>query len=182
MSVSENLRGFYAGFVSRLVAFFVDSVIISVSLGVAAGVISTAADVISLQGAIDLPSWSGSLRFTLAGIVVALFTVLYFVLFWSFGGRTPGKALMGLRVVTTDGERLIPRRALLRFIGYVASTAIFCFGFAMILADNRRQGLHDKLARSLVIYDWEAHHGERLAHAREERRQAAKTTDVQPQV
>jgi uncharacterized RDD family membrane protein YckC len=178
MSVPENLRGFYAGFVSRLVAFFVDSVVISVSLGVAAGLVSTAAKVISLQGAIDLPSLSGSLGFTVAGIAVTLFTILYFVLFWSFGGRTPGKALMGLRVVTTDGERLIPRRALLRFIGYVASTAMFFMGYVMILADNRRQGLHDKLARSLVIYDWEARHGERLTRALEGRRQAAGTTDA----
>jgi uncharacterized RDD family membrane protein YckC len=180
MSVPENLRGFYAGFVSRLVAFFVDSVIISVSLGVAAGVISTAIEVVSLQGAIDLPSWSGSLRFTLAGIAVTLFTILYFVLFWSFGGRTPGKALMGLRVVSIDGERLIPRRAFLRFIGYVASAAMFFMGFVIILADNRRQGFHDKLARSLVIYDWEARHGERLTRALEERRKAAETADVQP--
>ena len=81
-------------------------------------------------------------------------------------------------MVTTDGERLIPRRALLRFIGYVASTAMFFMGYVMILADNRRQGLHDKLARLLVIYDWEARHGERLTRALEGRRQAAGTTDA----
>jgi uncharacterized RDD family membrane protein YckC len=180
MSVPANLRGFYAGFVSRLVGFFVDSIIISVSLGVAAVVTSTAMDVISLQGVIDLPSLSESLRFTLVSTAVVIFTVLYFVVFWSFGGRTPGKALMGLRVVTTDGERLIPRRALVRFIGYWLSTFLLFLGFVMILADNRRQGLHDKLARSLVIYDWDARHGERLTRALEERRKSAETADVQP--
>jgi len=180
MSTPVNLRGHYAGFVSRLVAFFADSVIISVSLGIAAGVISTALDVISLQGTIALPKLSGSITFTLVSVIVVLFIVLYFVVFWSLGGRTPGKALMGLRVVTTDGGRLIPRRALVRFIGYVVSTVTFFLGFVVILADNRRQGFHDKLARSLVIYDWDARHGERLTRALAEREQGAGATDIQP--
>jgi uncharacterized RDD family membrane protein YckC len=35
-------------------------------------------------------------------------------------------------------------------------------GFFWILIDDRRQGWHDKIAGTLVIYTWEAHHEERF--------------------
>jgi uncharacterized RDD family membrane protein YckC len=68
-------------------------------------------------------------------------------------GQTPGKYLMGLRIVRTDTDRIRLGNAVLREIGYVLSGILF-LGYLWILFDNRRQGFHDKLAGTLVVYSW----------------------------
>jgi uncharacterized RDD family membrane protein YckC len=45
--------------------------------------------------------------------------------------------------------------ALRRFIGYFISGILF-LGFLWVLLDSRRQGWHDKIAGTFVIYSWEA--------------------------
>jgi uncharacterized RDD family membrane protein YckC len=58
---------------------------------------------------------------------------------------------MGLLVVKTSGSRLGLGGALVRWLGYWLSAILF-LGFLWILVDGRRQGWHDKLARTLVVY------------------------------
>jgi uncharacterized RDD family membrane protein YckC len=58
---------------------------------------------------------------------------------------------MGLKVVTTDGSPLSWGRALLRYIGYIISAAAFSLGFLWLAYDPKRQGWHDKIARTVVI-------------------------------
>jgi uncharacterized RDD family membrane protein YckC len=79
---------------------------------------------------------------------------------------------MGLRVVTIDGKPLTFGRAVVRMFGYFISTVPLYLGFAWVLIDNRRQGWHDKLARTCVIYDWEARHGGRVMTGVIDRQQA----------
>jgi uncharacterized RDD family membrane protein YckC len=67
-------------------------------------------------------------------------------------GRTFGKAILGLRVTAADGSPLSPARSLLRSAGYLVSFATLGFGFWMIPFQPRRQGLHDILADTVVIY------------------------------
>jgi len=81
----------------------------------------------------------------------------YFVLFWTLGGLTPGKALMGLRMVTRDGRRLSLMRSAVRLFGYLVSLLLYGLGFWWIALDNWREGWHDKMARTAVIYAWDAH-------------------------
>jgi uncharacterized RDD family membrane protein YckC len=78
---------------------------------------------------------------------------LYDVSFWVLSGQTPGKRVLGVRVMRTDGKRLTLGKAVLRRIGYWVS-AIFFLGFLWILVDNRRQAFHDKLAGTIVTYSW----------------------------
>jgi uncharacterized RDD family membrane protein YckC len=70
-------------------------------------------------------------------------------------GFTPGKALLGLRVVRTDGRPVNLGRAVLRLIAYLIAALPLFLGFIWILFDNRRQGWHDKIARTYVIYMWD---------------------------
>ncbi|MFI5952872.1 RDD family protein [Cryptosporangium sp. NPDC051539] len=68
-------------------------------------------------------------------------------------GATAGKRLCGLRVARTDGTLLTLRRALLREACVIVSFVIPVIGVLMVLVilnDPRRQGLHDKLADTLV--------------------------------
>jgi uncharacterized RDD family membrane protein YckC len=53
-------------------------------------------------------------------------------------------------------------RGILRYLGYSLSAISLFLGFFWILIDDRRQGWHDKIAGTLVIYTWEAHHEERF--------------------
>jgi uncharacterized RDD family membrane protein YckC len=79
---------------------------------------------------------------------------LYFTFllgFWK--GRTPGKRLLGIRVVRLDGRPLGYWVSFERFGGYAASLFTGLEGFARILWDRNRQALEDKLAETVVIVD-----------------------------
>ena len=90
------------------------------------------------------------------GLYGLIFIFLYNVLFLSFAGQTPGKALMGIRVVPLRGGKVSLWRASLRYIGYYLSGVLFGLGFFWILIDDRRLAWHDKLARTCMIYAWDA--------------------------
>jgi len=92
------------------------------------------------------------------GINLAL-TLSYFTFFLGSRGQTPGKMIMGVRVVTMEGEPLSFWRSVRRFIGYMLSFLALYVGFLWILVDNNRQGWHDKLAGTIVIYVWDAEPG-----------------------
>jgi uncharacterized RDD family membrane protein YckC len=87
-----------------------------------------------------------------ASLIFSLEILVYYLYFWSFLGYTPGKFLLGLIIVRRDGSKLTLGRAFLRFIGYWVSAIPLFFGFIWIIFDRRRQGWHDKLADTQVIY------------------------------
>ena len=88
--------------------------------------------------------------------------VLYALLFWSTTGQTPGKAVMGVRIVRLDGKPLNLVTAVRRILGYGLSMVTFGVGFLVVLSDDRRQGWHDKIAGTCVIYSWKARQGTSL--------------------
>lgn len=83
------------------------------------------------------------------GTVLPL-TVLY--LCWRYFQTSPGKYLIRARIVDAD-TLAAPSGAqlLLRMLGYVPSALVFGLGFLAIENDPRRQGWHDKLARTVVV-------------------------------
>ncbi len=64
---------------------------------------------------------------------------------------TVGKVLLNMAVTGVDGRRLSFRQATVRHFARIASTLTALVGFAMIAATARRQGLHDLIARSVVV-------------------------------
>ncbi|PQJ34523.1 hypothetical protein BSZ35_07870 [Salinibacter sp. 10B] len=77
---------------------------------------------------------------------------LYFTLFLAWwDGRTPGKYLFGIRVVRLGGEPLTLWQAFERFGGYAAGIATGLLGFIQLYWDPNRQGIHDRVARTVVI-------------------------------
>ena len=86
-----------------------------------------------------------------AGLVFGWGTV-YLTLFLAlWGGRTPGKKLFGLRVVRLNGQPLGLLMSLERAGGYAAGFATGLLGFARVWWDPNRQGIHDKIAETVVI-------------------------------
>lgn len=59
-------------------------------------------------------------------------------------GFTPGKRLLGLRIVPEGGGRLNPLRVLLR-------TALLCVAIPALIWDRDGRGLHDRLARTIEV-------------------------------
>jgi uncharacterized RDD family membrane protein YckC len=93
-----------------------------------------------------------SARGGLAGMIVAGgLGFLVPIAGWSRWGTTPGKRLLRLYVCTTDGAVGIGLgRALLRWVGYLLSAALFGLGFVMIGVTAAKRGLHDLVAGTYV--------------------------------
>jgi uncharacterized RDD family membrane protein YckC len=90
----------------------------------------------------------------LAEAALALFAILgflYFFLFHTLRGQTPGKQVLGLRVIDAFGETPTPARSLLRTSGYIPSLLCLALGFLWIGFDREKRGLHDWLADTYVI-------------------------------
>jgi uncharacterized RDD family membrane protein YckC len=161
----QGYLGYYAGFISRLVAFFVDMAAIAISFTVIGWLFTVTATMMQFRTILgfslrQFPQIINILDKIASPAVVALMTVIYsfgyFIFFWSMTGQTVGNAFLGLRIVTTQGRRVPIWRAALRLAGYVISFATLFIGFLWIVVDNRRQGLHDKIAGTYVIYSWDA--------------------------
>jgi uncharacterized RDD family membrane protein YckC len=89
---------------------------------------------------------------TLAAVSVCLVALpallaVYCAVFWALAGRTPGMAVLGLRVVAVRPRRLSWPAALLRAL----VLAYFPIGAVWALVDRRHQAVHDKVARTAVI-------------------------------
>jgi uncharacterized RDD family membrane protein YckC len=140
----------YAGFVTRATAFILDDLIIVTvgTLGViGAGLILDA--VIPGGVSVNLESVLGAAAWG------AVLSTAYFVGFWSLAGQTPGMRLMGIVVVPVSGGRVTFGRAVRRIVGLVACWLTLGLGFALVLVDDRRQGLNDKIAKTFVLYERE---------------------------
>jgi uncharacterized RDD family membrane protein YckC len=66
-------------------------------------------------------------------------------------GQTPGKRIMKIRVIKTDGSPIDDATAVLRYVGYYIDSAIFFLGWLLALFDDKSQTLHDKLVSTYVI-------------------------------
>jgi uncharacterized RDD family membrane protein YckC len=118
-----------AGLGSRIAAIIVDTLI----LGFAAGLL-----------------FGGG-----RGVGGALWLVLMIAYQWYFltqhNGQTPGKMLLGIRVVKVDGSPLTAADTILRTLGYSINSMVMMIGWLWAFFDADRQGWHDKIARTVVV-------------------------------
>jgi uncharacterized RDD family membrane protein YckC len=116
---------------TRLLAIFIDGLI----LGFITGLLFGAAREVG-----------GGISFVL--------TLVYNWFFWTqWDGQTPGKRLLGLRVVKADGSEIRTTDALIRATGYYVNTMFFMIGWIWALFDEQKRGWHDLLAGTVVIKD-----------------------------
>lgn len=169
--MAHGLLGHYAGFISRLIAFFIDIIIIAVTLSLLVWIIvitqsllqlGPLAEVLGLEEAVRLQRFINEFSAVLIGTLGTTLYVVYNLFFWSTTGRTPGKAFIGVRVVTVTGKRVSLARAIIRLLGYLLSALPLYLGFLWTLIDDQRQGWHDKLAGTCVVYTWAARPDERF--------------------
>jgi len=166
----------YVGFWKRVLAFLIDTLILlTVIIAIA----------LALYGRqyVTLSSEGKTLLFDI--IVQGVMPAVVAILFWKFRGATPGKMLMGARIVSANTLGPPSTGQLIgRYFAYLVSmlpsivvsvaiiatamllaredlklwlaiTPLLMWGFFWIAFDKRKQGWHDKLAGTVVIYDEE---------------------------
>ncbi len=82
--------------------------------------------------------------------------VYYAALHSSTWQATVGKKAVGLKVVDENGNRISFGRATGRHFASYISALILCIGYMMVGWTSRKQGLHDLIAGTLVVYDQNA--------------------------
>ena len=140
----------YAGFWRRFAASLIDGLIIApVSF-----VIQLAFGVSSLSGNLatqrEEPGWLA--RYIIANALVIVLGWLYYAAMESSTRQaTLGKMALGVVVTDIDGRRVSFARATGRYFGKWLSSLILCIGFLMIAFTEKKQGLHDMMAKCLVV-------------------------------
>jgi len=142
-----DLSGRYAGWLTRLLASVADAwFVVTGGTLLLAGADFLGRKAFGHGAAVDLssPGW-------IAG--AALAGLGYVFLSLEVAGRTPGAALVGLRVVAWDGSRLGARAAFLRAVLFPLTTLTVIGPLGVVFQRDRR-GLVDRLTRSAVVHDW----------------------------
>ncbi|HET9200789.1 MAG TPA: RDD family protein, partial [Dehalococcoidia bacterium] len=136
----------YSGVATRAIALATDAV---VATALFMAVVGITALIGSLVGGLR-PEW---LVGALLSVGWSLVAGAYFLLFWSSTGQTPGMRLMRVRVRGPAGENPSMGRSLVRLVGLVLAIIPLFAGFIPVLFTERRRGLPDFLAGTVVLYD-----------------------------
>jgi uncharacterized RDD family membrane protein YckC len=139
-------RPIYGGIATRALALAADA---AVTLVLFMAMVGTAALIASLVGGLR-PEWLVGALLASGGMLVA---GMYFVLFWSSAGQTPGMRLLRVRVHGPAGDPPSIGRSLVRFVGLMLAIVPMFAGFIPVLFTERRRGLPDFLAGTVVLYD-----------------------------
>lgn len=146
----------YAGFGIRFLAYWVDFLILfPLGLMVQEMVGNSPFAIFQAQSLSDIQKIQGSAN-SLLGIVISIpLAVAFFLIFWvNYDGATPGKKLLGIKIVKDNGEKLTYSTAFIRYIGFMISAATMFFfgiGYLWIIWDKKKQALHDKIAGTVVV-------------------------------
>jgi uncharacterized RDD family membrane protein YckC len=153
----------YASFGRRFVALIIDGIIIGVIQSIVItpilallgfGIASEIADgggnmdeaaaigmigaVIATIGSVFLISWAISIFY-------------YAIMESSKAQGSVGKLAMGIKVTDMNGERITFAKGLIRAIGKIISQMILFIGYIMAAFTEKKQGLHDMIASTLVV-------------------------------
>lgn len=144
-----GVTGRYAGPLTRLIAVMLDSVVVTFGFTLlVAGLVF----VIRLfVPEFAIPESSGILY----GITLTVWSFLYLWIAYTVFGKTIGKMILGVRVVSADGHVVLrARQTFVRVITYPLSFILFGIGLLGIVFNRQRQAWHDRFAKTAVVYDW----------------------------
>ncbi len=132
----------YAGFWIRFFAYLVDYFVL---------VFITLATLFLIAAGVGMGA--GDAFFTFVILASFLLSLLYFPLFNASAWQgTPGKRLLGIRLMRVDGQSISFLRALGRHFAEILSALILMIGYLMIGLTREKTGLHDLIAGTRVVY------------------------------
>ncbi|KKW78632.1 RDD family protein [Acinetobacter sp. AG1] len=129
----------YAGFWIRFAASIIDNIIIFVAL----------IPIAMLLG------WESTYSSGLSSGIEWLWQILFAVFFvfcWVKFAGTPGKRLLRLKVLDErTGENITVGQGIIRYIGYFPAILVLFIGLIWVAFDSKKQGWHDKMAKTVVV-------------------------------
>ena len=146
-----------AGLWRRTLAGALDGVVLTLTAGLLNLLLLLWLDPPPLLGeAKGLNAWLSLLDLEVAQVLrryapALVMAALYFGLFWSITGQTPGHRVLRLRVVDPKGDPPRPLWAALRVLGHGLGLAAGAMGWLWVGFDREKRGLHDHLARTYVV-------------------------------
>jgi uncharacterized RDD family membrane protein YckC len=158
-----SLQGQYAGFVSRTLAIIIDMVLILLTVSLLTFMVNLFAIYFNLDNLIERFFGGGATLMNVLRPLAVLFSFGFVAFLYGTlsltvtGGLSLGRGLMGVRVVRLDGKPISFWRASLRYFGLYLAALPLGLGLFWVIWDDKRQGWHDKIAKTCVIYDWPAY-------------------------
>jgi uncharacterized RDD family membrane protein YckC len=134
----------YAGFGIRFGAKFLDGLIlwvVSMLITFVVGIVVTKS---SPQGMLASTLVSYLLQISIAAAYSGYFLATY--------RATPGKMACGLEVVSPEGEQISVMRGVGRYFAECLSSLILGIGYLMVLFDDEKRSLHDRVCNTRVVY------------------------------
>jgi uncharacterized RDD family membrane protein YckC len=147
ISVNNN----YSSGMRRLAAFFIDHLVVGAILSALAWpMLGWRFGFDDFNFPFHWHNWDFS--FMSRNFLKETFIIIYYALMESSKYQaTLGKIAMGIKVVNKNNQPLDFSKALLRNLSKLLSAFILGIGYIMIIFDDRKQGLHDKIADTFVV-------------------------------
>jgi len=143
-----QISGYYAGPVSRLLAYLIDFFLSITVFGLlAAGTVWAINTVFN----VDIQWTWESGWFGIALMLLWLF--MYFWVGFALNGKTVGYSVLGIKVVSADGSPITPGHAAIRVL-VLPISIVSVIGVLGIIFDPKQRALHDFAAKTAVVYDW----------------------------
>ncbi len=167
-----------ATFLQRLAAYVIDTVLFKLPLLILAmvlfgalfftvivEVVETGSDGTVIIGRDDSEGWeNGGLLAVIVAALGSLAIMAGYVVWWLFTlrhGQTPGKQLVGIRVIKNNGElsdwgytflrELVIKGLVGGFLSGMTGSIYFVVDHLWPLFDKDRQAIHDKMVETLVV-------------------------------
>lgn len=148
----------HVGFWKRAAALFIDSMVV----GFVYYIVMFAAMLVLGVGTFAMignnSAASGPALLGMMGLVYLLYPVVSAVYYAGFESSsrqaTLGKMAVGIKVVDSDGRRLSLMHALGRWLSVTLNYLTLYIGYLMAAFTERKRGLHDMVAGTLVVDRW----------------------------
>ncbi|QER39372.1 RDD family protein [Acinetobacter suaedae] len=131
----------YAGFWIRVGAAILDTIIILAALIPLMMLLTP-----SVTDNLTRTSWSWS------DWIGQILSAIFYIFCWVKFAGTPGKRLLRLKVLDEQtGNHISVGQGVIRYIGYIPATLVLFIGLIWIAFDPKKQGWHDKMAKTVVV-------------------------------
>lgn len=129
----------YAGFWIRWAASFIDGLVLIIPHFIVGFIFSIMTAGIAAKVLVNIASFA--------------VTWIYFIFMTNKYQATLGKKVVGIKVISNKSDKLTLGQIVLReTVGKLASAFILLIGYLMIAFTSRKQGLHDMIADTVVVY------------------------------
>jgi uncharacterized RDD family membrane protein YckC len=150
-SYAGNLKR--AGFWWRSAAYIVDLIIVGITIGILSSPFLLFTFVFESY---DSRGWIAAMLILMnlaIGLIILGTLLSYFIILEGRFGKTPGKYLMGLKVLKIDGTRIDYKDALLRNIPKFFGNFVIIDALIMVIFFNKeKQRAFDKVADTIVVH------------------------------